>query len=110
PPPREPAPEPSASAHGRVDALTVAAAVFAVGGVAWGTVFGVKALLKNPSATGHYTSYSEYLRQQKDAESAHHDAMLSDVGFVVGGVALVSAAVLFFLRTKDPKASQSIGV
>jgi tetratricopeptide (TPR) repeat protein len=97
-------------AHGRIDVLTLSAAVIAVGGIAVGTIFGVKALSDNPQSDGHYASYSAYLREQNDAESAHREAKVSDVAFVVGGAALVATVALFLLRTKDPKASQSVGV
>jgi hypothetical protein len=90
--------------------LTLSAAVIGVGGLTVGTIFGVKALHDNPPGTGPYASYDAFVLQQNEAQSAHREARVADVAFIVGGVALAGAVALFFLRTKDPKSSQSIGV
>ena len=97
-------------AHGRIDVLTLSAAVIAVGGLSVGTIFGVKAVNDNPPGTGPYASNAAYLAQQNDAQHAHREAKVADVAFAIGGAALAATALLFFLRTKDPKPSQSIGV
>jgi tetratricopeptide (TPR) repeat protein len=86
--------------HGRVDAATVTAAVFAVGGVAFGTTFGVKALADRPTnfVTGKDGPYSTYL---SDQQHAHTEAILADVGLGVGVAAAAIAAYLYFGRTKE---------
>jgi tetratricopeptide (TPR) repeat protein len=87
--------------HGRVDAATVTVAALAVGGVALGTVLGVKALGDQPKnfVTGKDGSYATYL---SDQQHAHTEAIISDVGFGVGVAAAAIAAYLYFGRTKNP--------
>jgi tetratricopeptide (TPR) repeat protein len=106
PPPAEPPPAPQ---HGRVDVLTITAAVIAVGGLAVGTVYGVKAVTENPSPNGPWPSYSAYQDDNAKAQTAHHEAVAADVGFIVGGVALAATAALYFLRTKSPKQRPTSG-
>ncbi len=85
--------------HGRVDAATVTAAVFAVGGVAFGAVFGIKALADQPDlVTGKGVTYADLTSEQ---QHAHTEGILADVGFGVGVAAAAITAYLYFGRTKD---------
>jgi tetratricopeptide (TPR) repeat protein len=99
----------AAPAHGRVDAATVTAAVFAVGGLAFGTTFGVKALADQPGnfVTGKDGSYGTYT---SDQQHAHTEAIFADVGLGVGVAAAAIAAYLYFGRTKNPTPRQETTV
>ena len=102
PPPTLPArkPPPANEPHGRIDALTIAAGVVAVGGLAVGTVFGVKATSDRPSSnyvTGRDGSYDAFTQS---ARNAHNEAILSDIGFAAGLVGTVAAAIFYFGRTR----------
>jgi tetratricopeptide (TPR) repeat protein len=107
PPPPQP-PPPEARPHGKIDVLTIGAATIAVAGYAVGTVFGVKALSDKPSASGYVAgtgpgASGTYADLQNSADHSHSEARVADIAFVVGGVATIGAAVLFFARTRDPK-------
>jgi tetratricopeptide (TPR) repeat protein len=113
-PPPTPSPTSTATpaeapAHGRVDAATVTAAVFAVGGLAFGTTFGVKALADQPGnfVTGKDGSYDTYT---SDQQHAHTEAIFADVGLGVGVAAAAIAAYLYFGRTKNPTPRQETTV
>jgi hypothetical protein len=95
-PPPPPPPE-----HGRVDALTITAAVVAGVGLAGGTGLGIYAVTSKPSSfvTGRDGSLATL---QDKTDSAHTLAIVADVGFGVGIVAAIAAAWLYFGRTKDP--------
>jgi tetratricopeptide (TPR) repeat protein len=113
PPPPPPPPNETPAApppHGRIDVLTITAAAITVGAVAVGTIFGVKATNDNPPTNGPWSSYNAYISDQNQAQNAHREARVSDIAFVVGGVGAAATALLFFLRTKDPKAQKSPAV
>ena len=97
PPPHDtPAPE-----RGRIDVLTIGAASLAVGGLAFGTLFAVKASSDKPPSgfvTGKDGTFDDL---QTRASNAHREAVLADVGFGVGIAAGIGAALLYVLRAKD---------
>lgn len=105
--PNEPNPDDPSSdrpssppARGRIDGWTIAAASVAVVGIGVGTVFGIKALSDKPTNSfviGRDGSYADLADQ---TSRAHTEAIVSDVGFIVGGAAAISAAVLYFARPK----------
>lgn len=104
PPP--PPPVDSSPQHGRIDVFTIGAAAVAVAGLTVGTIFGVKAISEKPQASGYVTgggpgANGTYQDLQDSASSAHKTAVVSDVAFIVGGVATIGTAVLYFARTKD---------
>ena len=116
PPPPAPQPVPRGSEprdepppHGRVDVLTLTAAAVAVGGVAVGTVFGLKALGDKPTFNARYASYAEYnasyAATQSQLEKARNEAKVADVSFIVAGAATVATAVLFFARRREVRQS-----
>lgn len=112
PPP--PPPSNEAPPHGRIDVLTIGAAGIAVAGFTVGTVFGLKALSDKPPASGYVTGTGSgangtYQDLQESAASAHKTAVISDVAFIVGGVATIGTAVLFFARTKDKQPAPTQG-
>ncbi len=78
--------------------LSIAAAVVGVGGIAAGALFGSKAndLEKQSNAICPTAACSDMhaVQLNKDAQS---DALYANVGFVVGGAAIVGAAALWFL-------------
>jgi tetratricopeptide (TPR) repeat protein len=95
PPPPPPPPQ-----HGRIDVFTIGAASLAVAGYGVGVFFGLRALSERPKAgfvTGRDGSYTQL---QNDANTAHHAAIVSDVGFAAGVVATGLAAYLYFGRTR----------
>ena len=105
PPP--PPPPPESRPRGKIDAFTIGAAAIAVAGYAVGTVFGVKALSDKPAASGYIAgtgpgASGTYANLQTSADHSHSEARIADIAFVVGGVATIGAAVLFFVRTRDP--------
>jgi hypothetical protein len=107
PPPQQP-PPPEARPHGKIDVFTIGAATIAVAGYAIGTVFGVKALSDKPPASGYVAgtgpgATGTYANLQNSTDHSHSEARVADIAFVVGGVATIGAAVLFFARTRDPK-------
>jgi hypothetical protein len=87
--------------NGRVDALTIGAAGLAGVGLVVGTIFAVKASSDKPEGgfvTGRDGSYADLAAR---ADSAHSSAIVADVGFAIGIVAGVGAALLYFLRPRD---------
>jgi len=67
----------------------------------------VKALSDKPSASGFVAgtgpgASGTYADLQTSANHSHSEARIADIAFVVGGVATIGAAVLFFVRTRDP--------
>jgi tetratricopeptide (TPR) repeat protein len=101
PPTPPPAPPPPPEKHyGRFDALTGAAVVVGVAGLAAGTIFGVKALSDRPKTTAT-TDTNGYAQVESGEASAHNEGVASDVCFLVGIAGVATAAVLFFARTRD---------
>jgi tetratricopeptide (TPR) repeat protein len=105
PPPPPPPPPPEAK-HGRIDVFTIGAATIAVAGFAVGTVFGVKALSDKPPASGYVAgtgpgASGTYANLQTSADHSHSEARVADIAFIVGGVATIGTAVLYFARTRD---------
>jgi tetratricopeptide (TPR) repeat protein len=87
---------------GRVDGLTISAAVLAGVGVVAGSVLGVVAMTSRPDdtfVTGRDGTYDDL---RDEASRAHTLAIFSDVSFGIGAVALVATAWLYFGRPKDP--------
>ena len=105
PGPRGPEPRDEPPPHGRIDVLTLTAAAVAVGGVAVGTVFGLKALGDKPTFDARYASFTQYnanrVAAQSQLEKARNEAKVADVSFIVAGAATVATAVLFFARRRD---------
>jgi tetratricopeptide (TPR) repeat protein len=99
--PVTPPPPPPPPPHGRVDAATVTAAAFAVGGAAFGTVFGIKALSDDPKNLVTGMNGLTYSQLMTDQSHAHTEAILADVGIIVGVAAAALTAYLYFGRTKD---------
>ena len=107
-----PPPPPGETRHGRIDVFTIGAATIAVAGFAVGTVFGVKALSDKPPASGYVAgtgpgASGTYANLQTSADHSHSEARVADIAFIVGGVATIGAAVLYFVRTRDPKPAKS---
>ena len=95
-------PPPQETKPGRIDAPVVVAGAFAVVGLGFGTAFGILALANKPSkdfVTGRDGSYAEL---QTQADDAHTQAIIADIGFGVGIVATAVTAVLYFGRAKEP--------
>jgi hypothetical protein len=92
---------------------TIAYVVGGVGvvGLAIGTVFGLIASSSASSSKNECsaTSCSNYGQSLSDYNSASSDATISTVGFVVGGLALATGAVLFFTAPSSAPASGSTG-
>jgi hypothetical protein len=88
--------------HGRFDAATVTAVGVAGAALAFATVMAVKARQDQPKSgfvTGKDGSYAELVDQ---TDTAHREAVFADVGFGVSLAAGITAAVLYFSRTRDP--------
>ncbi|CAN5924617.1 hypothetical protein BH11MYX4_BH11MYX4_53370 [soil metagenome] len=99
--PTPPAPTPEAS-RGRIDGATIGVGALAAVGLGLGATFGIMAVANKPSSdfvTGRDGSYDD-LKSKTD--SAHTQAIISDVGFGVGVVAAAVTAYLYFGRTKEP--------
>jgi hypothetical protein len=99
PPP--PAPPNEKRPHGRIDGATIAAAAIGVGGLAVGGIFGAKALGDQVSSAPTTSKANPYSGLQSQQDNAHREATIADVGFAIGGVGVLAAAVLFFAREKD---------
>ena len=106
PPPPPPAQEPPS--HGKIDGWTIGAGVLAVGGLAVGTIFGVEALHDKPKSGTVTTGTLGYQHLQNAVDTAHREAIVSDVAFAAGAAATLLTTYLFFGRTKNP-ASRSSG-
>jgi tetratricopeptide (TPR) repeat protein len=90
---------------GRIDALTVTFAGFAVAALAVGVVMGVKAEHDKPPSpfiTGKNGTYADLVDRQANA---HREAVLADIGFGVAGATAAVAAVLFFARPRTSASS-----
>ncbi len=114
-PPPPPPPSNESPPHGRIDVFTIGAAGVAVAGFTVGTVFGLKALSDKPPASGYVTgtgggTNGTYQDLQESAASAHKTAVISDVAFIVGGVATIGTVVLYFARTKDKQPARAAWV
>jgi Tetratricopeptide repeat len=97
PPPPEPPP-----ARGRIDGATIGVGALAAVGLVTGVTFGILAVANKPSSdyvTGRDGTYDE-LKSQTD--SAHTQAVVSDIGLGVGIIAAAVTAYLYFGRTKEP--------
>jgi len=84
-------PEPDTS-RGRIDGATIAV----------GTTFGIVAMANRPAngfVTGRDGTYEDL---QNQTNTAHTQAIISDVAFGVGIVAAAVTAYLYFGRTKEP--------
>ncbi len=101
PPPPQPLPAPVEKRYGRFDWLTASTAVVTLGGLAVGTVFGVKALLDRPKAGAATTDTYGYAQYAASQQTAHNEAIVADVGLLVGAVGFATTAVLFFARARD---------
>lgn len=90
------------TSHGRVDAATITAASIGIVGLGVGTAFGILALSNKPSnfVTGKDGTFDKL---QSKNDDAHTQAIVADVGFIVGAAGLGAAAFLFFGRTKVPQ-------
>jgi hypothetical protein len=98
---------PEPPSHGRIDVLTVSGAAIAVGGFAVGAVFGLKALGDKPKSgfvTGRDGSYGQL---QSAVDTAHREAIVSDIGFAAGIVATAVTTYLFFGRTRTSPSRSS---
>jgi hypothetical protein len=97
-----------AGTHGASTAETVGIVLMGVGGVGLvvGTIFGVDAMQKDSDADelcGETTCASEKgANLSKDASDA---ALISTIGFVAGGGALVAGALVYFLGGEDTAAA-----
>ena len=90
--------------HGRVDAATVTATAMAGAALVFGIVLAVKADEDRPPSgvvTGIGTTYPDLLDR---TASAHREAVAADIGFGVSLAAGITAAVLYFGRTRDAAA------
>ena len=110
-------PSDGATSHGPTgDTQRILGATFAgVGlvGLAFGSIFGVKALSwKSDVAVAHcnpeFTACDATGKAELDR--AHSDATVSTVAFVVGAVALVGGAIVFFSAPHAAKAKPEVGV
>ena len=101
-------PPPDETSHGRIDAATIVAGSVAIVGLGVGTAFGVLALSNKPSSfvTGRDGTYAKLQQQSSDA---HTQAIVADVGFGVGIVAVAVTAYLYFSRTKVPSEPKRTG-
>jgi tetratricopeptide (TPR) repeat protein len=91
----------AAAEHGRVDTATIAAAAVAVGGLTFGTIFGITALAAEPKSFVSGKDGKTYADYLGDQQHAHTDAIVADVGFGVGVAAAAIASYLYLGRTKE---------
>lgn len=105
---REPS-QPSAPApeRGVIDAWTIGTGAVAVVGLGIGTVFGIDALSSKPKAGFVTGQNGTYTQLAEDAERAHSKAVVADVGFGVFVAGATACGLLYFLRTKPPKAASA---
>jgi tetratricopeptide (TPR) repeat protein len=100
--PLAPLPASPRMAYGRVDAATITAVSVAGAALAFATVMAVKAKVDQPPAgfvTGRDGTYSDL---QSRTDTAHREAIIADAGFGVSIAAGITAAVLYFARSRDP--------
>jgi hypothetical protein len=92
---------PPPATHGRADAATITATAVAGAALVFGIVLAVKADEDRPASgtvTGAGTSYPQLFDR---TASAHREAIAADIGFGVSLAAGITAAVLYFARTRD---------
>jgi tetratricopeptide (TPR) repeat protein len=98
------APGPASSAYGRVDAATITAVTVTGAALVFATVMAVKAKVDQPPnnyVTGQNGSYADL---KSSTDSAHREAIFADAGFGLSIVAGITAAVLYFARSRDAAA------
>jgi tetratricopeptide (TPR) repeat protein len=103
-----PAEPPAPPSRPRFDAATILAAGVATGGLVVGIVMGVKALSDQPASdfvTGRDGTYADLAHQ---ADVAHGEAVVADVGFGVAVVAGVTAAYLYLSRARSRPAVSAL--
>ena len=91
----------SAAPRGRVDAATIAALSVAGASVVFATVMAVKAKADQPPSdfvTGRDGTFADL---KSSTDTAHREAVIADVGFGLSIAAGITAAVLYFGRTRD---------
>jgi hypothetical protein len=102
-PPPPPAPRP-------VQPAVVVSGSLAGAALIMGTVFGIAALSRNPgsnASTGNGVSVDDL---QAAAHTAHIDAMVADISFVVTAVAASTAAVLYLTTPHSARVTASSAV
>jgi tetratricopeptide (TPR) repeat protein len=98
---RTPPSPPGSPAHGRVDAATIVALSVAGAALTVGTVMAIKAKVDQPSSSFVTGENGTYADLKSSTDSAHREAVIADVGFAAAIAAGVTAAVLYFARTRD---------
>jgi Tetratricopeptide repeat len=94
-------PPPAGPRRGRIDGATIAAVSVTGAALVFATVMSVKAEVDQPPTgfvTGRDGTYPEL---QSRTDTAHREAIFADAGFGLAIVAGVTAAVLYFARTRD---------
>jgi hypothetical protein len=94
-------PPPAPPRRGRIDGATIAAVSVTGAALVFATVMSVKAKVDQPPTpfvTGRDGTYSEL---QSRTDTAHREAIFADVGFGLAIGAGITAAVLYFARTRD---------
>ena len=113
PPPPAPAPPPTpehADGMGAQRVIALVAGGVGIVGLGFGTAFGLAALSKRNSAQQECAAQCatpDGVSMWSDAKST---ANVSTVGFVVGGVALAGAAVLWFTAPAGGHATAQVGI
>ena len=100
-----PAPTPASPPRGRIDLATLTAAGTVGAGLLFGTVMAIVAVHDAPASpfvTGRDGSYADLAAQ---TDSAHHAAILADLGFGVALAAGAAAAYLYFGRLRGAPAA-----
>jgi tetratricopeptide (TPR) repeat protein len=98
--------------HGRIDGFTILGASLTVADLAFASVMGAKALHDNPSGTpvtGPGQTYPTYADLVNQHDTAHAEAMVSDIAFGAAAVLAGVTAYLYFARTRDPSAAPATG-
>ncbi len=104
------APPPPSPQRGRVDAATIAAVSVTGAALVFGTVMGVKAKVDKPPSdfvTGQDGSYQDLISR---TDSAHREAVIADAGFGLSIAAGITAAVLYFGRSRDSATAKAAGL
>jgi tetratricopeptide (TPR) repeat protein len=86
---------------GKLDTWTYTAAGVAGAAAIVGTVFGVLALAERPRSDERTGGSTSAAKLQERAETAHQNAVVADVAFLVSAVALGGTAWLYFGRDAD---------
>jgi hypothetical protein len=98
-PARRAVPSPS---HGRVDAATVTAVSVAGAALVFGAVMAGIAEAERPNA-GYVTGQDGTITDlQNRVDKAHREAVIADIAFGTSLAAGITAAILYFARTRDP--------